>query len=239
MKVSLINSTVMGFLRREANLIAALKETRLSAAFKDPDFPFSLVRRGRQGEAGGRGVAYLVHSSLSYTFFDISAQFPNDDIAECKSISITAGQQPLSSIFKFHNVSLPTSIPHRFLSDFHKELRNLLIMSNFNAYHDVSHSRTGDAAVASKSVAICESLVSTHVRLCNTNIQTNNKGPNKSLSSAHLALETEWTTHAHLKSDHLRIAISIESASSILPRRPRTFTNYKKGDWEFFRRETE
>ena len=48
----------------------------------------------------------------------------------------------------------------------------------------------------------------------------------------------QWVTHTRLKSDLLPIVIIIKLASSVSPCCSDTFTNYKKENWESFRRET-
>ena len=60
-----------------------------------------------------------------------------------------------------------------------------------------------------------------------------------SIISSHLALRTVWTTHTTLNSDHLPIVITITNPSLNPTGKRRTFTNFRKADWDSSYAETE
>lgn len=121
----------------------------------------------------------------------------------------------------------------------------LLDFLHFIAHHDAWHSRTDNGARTARGDDPLSLLFPPSFHLCNTNIPTTLPTRRHLTSldltfiSAHLALATRKVSLTSLNSDHLPIVISTKSASSVLPCRSHTFTNYKKANWEYFHRETE
>ena len=62
--------------------------------------------------------------------------------------------------------------------------------------------------------------------------------PDVTLISGHLLLDSTWSTHTTLGSDHLPILTRLPGLSTA-PRRARSYVNFLRADWEGFERETE
>lgn len=231
-------------------LIAAIQETKLSAASKPPSFPsYTLVRRDRPGvgRGGGGGLAFLVHHSIHFTNVSTDHLFPGDNTLEHQAISATMDGTP----YQIYNLYIPpaTSCPPSYIPDLSNLLEqdnnNVLIVGDFNAHNPAWYSSTQDDRAAARGNAIVTAIDSSSLVLLNedhpTRLPTSGRpsSPDLTLISCHLALDAQWIPLVRLNSDHLPIAISLNSLIPPEPSIKRTYTNYRKADWDSFTRSTE
>jgi len=204
---------------------------------------YTSVRRDRVGGGGG-GLLTLVHHSVTFRELD-SDLLPGDDIAEAQGIVLWLGGAELRII----NVYIPpaSGCPPRYATDFDCILEDhgdVLVMGDFNAHHPSWFSRTEDDRAAARGVALHDAISVSQCGTLNedtpTRLPTHGppSSPDITLISGHLLMDATWSTHTTLGSDHLPITVDLPGVTTH-PRKVRTFTNYRRANWEAFTEETE
>ena len=120
-----------------------------------------------------------------------------------------------------------------------------VVMGDFNAHHAVWHSPSTDNRAVARGNAILDQVTSSHFCIINEDSPTrvptagDPSSPDLTLVSGDLVLEARWCTHLALSSDHLPITVTLDFLAPSLPLPRKTFTNFRKADWEGYRVETE
>ena len=231
-------------------LIAAIQETKFCSSSNPHSFPgYTLIRRDRptSTRAGGGGLAFLIHHTVSFTHQQSDQLFPNDSTIEHQAINVTITGTP----YLIFNIYIPpaTSCPPAYSPNLSPLLEqqdhNVVILGDFNAHNAAWYSATNDDRAAARGVAIVNALDPSPMVLLNgdhpTRVPTDGppSSPDLTFVSAHVALGSSWTPLTRLNSDHLPIAISLNSINPPAPTPRRTFTNYHKADWEAYEAQTE
>ena len=236
-------------LRKTSTLVACIQESKLRPSSNFRDFPhYTAIRRDRPGGGGGGGLITLVHSSVDYIPLPSDHLFPNDTTTEHLAITAFINQRPLN-IF---NIYIPptSSCPPRFtpqLDPLFQTQGDTLILGDFNAHHPSWYSSTSDSSAASRGEAIHEALMDADLALLNSDLHTrlptsgNPSSPDLSIATPHIALDSDWSPSTTGNSDHLPIIIQLGSAFSMeCPDPPRrTYTNFRKANWDEFTAHTE
>ena len=236
-------------LQTQLVLVACLQETKLSSSSPPlPPFPnHTIIRRDRPGSSRGGGLITLVHHSIPYTV-PTTDLFPHDSTAEHLSITATINSIPIH----IHNIYIPptSSCPSTYTPSFTRLFQtqdDTLILGDFNAHHPAWYSQTSDTRAAGRGEIIHDTLTDSDLVLLNTDSPTrlpsdsNPTSPDLSISTPHIAIDSEWSTLTTLNSDHLPIFIQLGRAFSMtFPEPPRrTFTNFRKARWDSYTWETE
>ena len=174
--------------------------------------------------------------------------FPNDVITEHLAITAIINNHRIN----IYNIYIPpaSSCPPGFspaLDPLFQAQGDTLILGDFNAHHPSWYSSTSDSSAASRGVSIHDSLVDSDLVLLNTEQHTrlptsgNPSSPDLTISSPHIAIDSDWRPTITGNSDHLPIIIQLGSAFSMdCPEPPRrTFTNFRKANWDAFTAYTE
>ena len=231
------------FIKKHNVIVAAIQETKLNPASRDPKFDgFVVVRRDRARDRGG-GLLFLVHHALSYIHVNLDNVYPNCPCVELQGISVIVDNKPITIV----NLYVPpaSSCPPSFSFDIGPLLDFLdggdaLVLGDANAHHDSWFSTLHDPRGDALSLAIDSSPFISINADTPTRLPPNGSpsSPDISLVTAHLATSFSWSTSTTLNSDHLPILISI--LDSIPPVRPtRSFINFKLARWRDFREEVE
>ena len=115
-----------------------------------------------------------------------------------------------------------------------------LITGDFNAHHQGWHSLTEDARAADRGEDLFGASVGNGFCILNGDTPTRlpKRGPSSSpdiaFVSGHLALDSQWSTHTQLSSDHLPITISLSCGPTKKSYPRACYYNYKKADWPSF-----
>ena len=229
--------------------VAAVQETKLTPQSTLPPFNgYTPIRRDRP-TGGGGGLLFLVRQDTPYLPLPTDHIFPGDTVIEHLGITITHNSSPLNLI----NIYIPPPPPalarwviprtsHSCLQTAPPMLSSLAISTPTTL--------TGTHLQGITALQPAETYISSGINnsaLCLLNLDTPTRvpsngpcsSPDLSLASAHLALDLDWATLSTLSSDHLPILISAPSGQSTDPGPRRTFTNFKKANWEEFTRLTE
>lgn len=235
------------FLSKHNVAVACLQESKLTAASRPPLFSgYAVERRDRPGGRGG-GLLTLVRHDVHYSNLDTSTLFNGDITIETQGITASLNGAPLKII----NLYIPpaTSCPPGYIPNLAAILAitdDCLIVGDFNAHHASWYSHTEDQRAAARGVVLDDYLSTSSFGILNedspTRLPTHGpaSSPDLSLISAHLLLETSWSTHVALNSDHLPILISLPQPAPTAPHRTaRTYVNFRKANWLSFTAEVE
>ena len=114
-------------------------------------------------------------------------------------------------------------------------------------HHPSWYSQTTDLRSAKRGDHIHNTLIDSDLSFLNTDTPTrlpshgNQSSPDITIATPHIAIDSEWFTLTTLNYDHLLILIQLGNAFSMdFPELPhRTYTNFRKANWDAFTRETE
>ena len=194
---------------------------------------YTTVRRDRT--TGGGGAMCLVCHSCTFSEWDTTDIITHDGTTEVLGVEVRLG----GSLLRIANIYIPptSSCPTGYSLSF-DNLRNAkgdyLIMGDFNAHHPSLYSQTEDDQAAKRGESL-DAAVSLTVSAA---ILRSSVVPDVTLISGHLLLDSTWSTHTTLGSDHLPILTRLPGLSTA-PRRARSYMNFLRRDWEGFERETE
>ena len=234
------------FLRQHNVGICCLQETKLKEGDRwPPSFPgYNLIRQDRQSRSGG-GLATLVRHDISYVDVALPPQLANDNLIELQGIQIHPDSTPIAIL----NVYIPPASstnnrPINFAQILDLPSSDFMVVGDLNAHHGHWHSAVAADArgqivadAIENSTAVCLNE-DTHTRRP-ASINQPNSSPDISIVSAHLAPSLLWSTVDTLNSDHLPILISFADFNMAPPRSRKTFTNFRRADWNAFTSELE
>ena len=150
----------------------------------------------------------------------------------------------------FVNVYIPpaSSCPRNYAPDFEALLEDRgdrMVLGDFSAHHPSWFSRTGDDRAAARGETLDGAVNSSQLAVANQDLptrlpsQAKPSSPDITLLNGHLLRDVTWSTLTTLGSDHLPITISLSSYAPPSTRKARSFTSFRKADWEGFTAETE
>jgi hypothetical protein len=188
----------------------------------------------------------LIRHDISYKSVSTDDFFQLDNSAEHLAIDIDIYDNPLRIV----NLYIPpaTSCPPNFtpsLFPLFTSDADSLILGDFNAHHPTWYSATQDDRAAARGVDVDAAVEAGSLVTLNEDTPTRlppngaPSSPDISMISSHLALQTVWTTHTTLNSDHLPIVITIMDPAAGPSGSRRTYVNYRRADWETYAAETE
>ena len=215
--------------------IAALQETKLNEKSKlTESSQYTLVRKDRKQDKGG-GLAFLIHKSIPFQSADLPAhQDPHLEIQGIKVNNLTILNiyiPPTSSCAPGYS---PTLSPYLNMDD-------ALILGDINAHDPLWFSTMNDTRGSQLAEEISSSNYATLNEDQPTRLPSNGNptSPDISLASLPFLPYITWTTHISLGSDHLPIVINLETEIKPVPSINKTFTNFRKADWDRFQTLTE
>ena len=225
--------------------VAVIQETKLSGG-RLPTFPeYSPIQLDRPGGGRGGGLLILIHKDLHFTN---TTQHTRTEMARAGQLdNITEIQTVRVCMHKHHihiaNIYIPPTSSQGLLGyepklDYLNTLPKALILGDFNA-HDTAW--YDNCTPDSRGALILDQLNNLNI-LNNTNIPTlkpfntanNPTSPDISLAAPEIALRSTWTTTQALTSDHVPIIITYALNTLYTPSLRRTYTNYKRADWDKF-----
>ena len=222
------------FLSSNNVVVACVQESKLCDRSRPPKFPgYAVVRRDRPGGGGG-GLLTLVHHSLQFS----QATTPiNDGVTESTIINVNIAGNNLSIV----NVYIPpaSSSPAGFQASLSPLLNaDAIVLGDMNG-HNEEWSK-GDSDARGDSLA-AEFDSKNFVVMNNPDVATrptSDSSPDVAVVHTPLALSFDWNVSTTLNSDHLPISLSFND--DYTPTRgARSYANFRKADWEGFRRESE
>ena len=237
------HAELQDFLHRNHVQVACLQETKLVPGSALEEFSgYTTVRRDRT--TGGGGVMCLVSHSCTFSEWDTTDIITHDGTTEVLGVEVRLG----GSLLRIANIYIPpaSSCPTGYSPSF-DNLRNArgdyLIMGDFNAHHPSWYSRTEDDRAAERGESLDAAISMTELCFLNEDSPTRlpsgpPSSPDVTLISGHLLLDSTWSTHTTLGSDHLPILTRLPGLSTA-PRRARSYVNFLRADWEGFEREAE
>ena len=235
--------------------VAVIQETRLQPSSKTPTIPnYSFTRQDRhtttsaKSKTIGGGLIIYIKDNLpytnttSYTLPDIETQAITIPLTKTKNLIITNLYIPQRNptITNQQNEDANINILFSRLTN----IPNSIIVGDINAHSQLWHSPTPDhrGEVITSLLLGSDHVVlnqNTHTRTPSQNTQQLTSPDITSISS-NLANQTTWKTKTSLSSDHLPIIININTKSNFrLAPSNKTFTNYKKANWNKFTEEIE
>ena len=222
------------FLSSQNVVIACIQESKLGTDSRQPKFPgFAVLRQDRPGGGGG-GLLTLIHHSLQFT----QTLTPiNDGVTESTVISVNfAGQQ-----LQIANVYIPpaSSTPAGFDASLAPLLvSDAIVIGDLNGHNEEWSQGASDARGDSLAA---EFDSNNFVVMNNPDVAsrpTSVSSPDVAVVNTPLALSFDWSLSTTLNSDHLPMSLSFPDDSAPT-RGARSFTNFRKADWEGFRRDSE
>ena len=222
------------FLSSNNVVVACVQETKLGNNSRLPKFPgYAVLRQDRTGGGGG-GLLTLVHHSFRFS------QVPspiNDAVTESIVIKVTIAGQEL----QVSNVYIPpaSSSPPGFQPSIAPLLvADAIVLGDLNGHNE----EWSQGASDTRGDSLAAEFDANHfVILNNPDVATrpsSDSSPDIAVVHTPLALSFDWTTSTTLNSDHLPMSLSFADDSSS-PREARSFTNFRKANWEDFRRDSE
>ena len=214
--------------------IAALQETKCHSKSKLGNTgEYTLIRADRKSNSGG-GLAFLVHKSVP---FQPLPKPREDDHIEYMAIKVdniailNIYVPPSSSCSNGYNPSLTPYFP----------ATDSIILGDFNAHDSLWNSALQDARGASFADEIGDSNFAPLNNDVPTRVPTNGQSSSPDFSLASLALlpYTNWEVKTELGSDHLPILITMETEIKTIKSENKTYMNFKKANWEYFKDKTE
>ena len=223
------------WLNNEDIKIAAIQETKFNTKSKIPTIPnYTLIFENRANNGGG--VAFLIHKSLNFQ------RLPEIKDPHIEHIGIKVDNLTIINLYIPPTTSCSTP---NYSASLARYLQNedTLIVGDFNAHDPLWHStltdpRGNDFAdeIGDLDFGVLNENVPTRIP---TNQDQQPTSPDVSLASLSLLPYSSWETHTTFSSDHLPIVITLDTEIKIQNSEKRTFTNFKKADWEKFKEITE
>jgi hypothetical protein len=221
--------------------IALIQETKLKHTNKTPSFPdFVAIRSDRPGNKGGGGLLTLMHKTISHTPIDCTHLNLNTQEVQGFKIPLSRGKH-----FNIYNTYIPPRESHHFSNpppiDRLLSSPDSLICGDFNAHHELWHSTLSD----SRGNNIYDTLQQYNLITLNRNTPTRmtlngtSTSPDITIAAPHLATSISWRTLSQGASNHLPIVCRLHRVAPKSQATKRSYTNYRKADWESFTRETE
>ena len=221
------------FLKSRQVKIACIQETKLSPSSRTPSFPGYAVLRLDRPRGRGGGVITLIHHSISFVQLDSPFNDQTEAIiikADVFDTSITIANvyiPPQSSCEPNFSASL---LP-LFVGDY-------IVVGDINGHDELWSSGAAD----NRGDAIADEIDSRNaVVLNNPDVFTrpqSSSSPDVAVVPPPLALSLSWGVIPTLNSDHLPMYINYDNDAP--PSSPsRTFTNFRKADWDAFKRISE
>ena len=195
---------------------------------KFPDY--AVIRRDRP-TGGGGGLVTLVHHSLNY--IEIQTLL-NDNFAESIIVKTTISGLELQIVNLYippQSLCAPNFAAPILTNEF-------FIVGDINAHNDLwllgANDNRGDAITdeldAANYVVLNDPAIPTR--------PSSKSSPDIVALPMSIALSVSWSVVSTLNSNHYPIAIFIDDDDDA-PQQCRTYINYRKADWESFKRETE
>ena len=213
--------------------VACLQETKLSSAAKTPSFPnYAVIRRDRPAGGGG-GLMTLVHHSLSF----VESPSPFSDFTEAIIAvdKLTAGNITVANLY----VPPQSSCSPTFSASIAPLLNSdTIIVGDVNAHNELWSLGNNDARGDNFADQIDAKnfVVLNNADLCTR--PSSNSSPDVAIVPPDLALSLSWEVSSTLNSDHFPVAINFDNDSP--PQcSARNFTNFRRANWDAFKRETE
>lgn len=215
-------------------LLAAIQETKLSSRSKlTNNGPFSIVRLDRASNKG-KGLAFIVHQSLSHRPAIIPPPSTPDIHIEQMGIVIKSGNTEITIV----NIYIPpvSSCESGYVASMEHLLtiQDCLILGDINAHNELWFSNLGND---SRGDDIAEEIDASSFGVLNEDTHT--RSPDISLASSSIFPSASWKAETALGSDHLPLIITLGRTVNKIESRKQTFVNFSKADWDNFTRFTE
>ena len=225
---------LLTWMTKEDIKIAAIQETKLNKNSKLSDTPgYTLVRNDRDKDKGG-GLAFLIHQNI---MFQNLPNPPADDHLEYLAIKVD--NLTLINIYIPPSSScsagyMPTLAPYL-------NGNETLLLGDINAHDSLWHSTMLDTRGSNLADEIGIANMGVLNEEVPTRLPTNGQpsSPDLSLASLDIMPYTSWQAQTSMGSDHLPIIITLQSEIKETVSDKRTFTNFKKADWDNFEKMTE
>jgi hypothetical protein len=235
-------------MEKNAILIAALQETKLTDKSKAKKTPnYTLVRKDRGTDKGG-GVAFLVHKDLNFTLESTPAILDQDLHLESITIKISKAINNNDELF-IRNIYIPpqSSCSQGYIPPLDRIYDDLgesaMVVGDFNAHHELWLT---EATNDSRGNLLVDTISGLNFGIINNDQPTRvtnlaSTAPDISIVSSNLIPTVSWKIENKLSSDHLPILIGLTADYDFKKTNSKhyTFINFAKADWPGFKLYTE
>ena len=226
--------------------IIKIQETKLKPTHRTPYLKdYTAIRTDRTYKNGG-GLMTYIKNDIIFTELK-TPHTTNNKLAELQHIKIHLANHKHLNIFNIYIPPRDTTNPDH--SNSQEDItncmthilntNNTILTGDFNAHHTLWHSPTTD----NRGTLIADLINSSNQIVLNTNnptrIPTNRNqqatSPDISTASNTIYNNITWSTLNALNSDHNPIKISYNTKTKFrLIQHRRSYTNYRKADWQGF-----
>ena len=226
--------------------IITIQETKLKPTHRTPYLKdYTAIRTDRTYKNGGGLMTYIKNDII---FTELKTPHTNNNkLTELQHIKIHLANHKHLNIFNIYIPPRDTTNPDH--SNSQEDItncmthilntNNTILTGDFNAHHTLWHSPTTD----NRGTLIADLINSSNQIVLNTNtptrIPTNRNqqatSPDISTASNTIYNNITWSTLNALNSDHNPIKISYNTKTKFrLIQHRRSYTNYRKADWQGF-----
>ena len=226
--------------------IITIQETKLKPTHRTPYLKdYTAIRTDRTYKNGGGLMTYIKNDII---FTELKTPHTNNNkLTELQHIKIHLANHKYLNIFNIYIPPRDTTNPDH--SNSQEDItncmthilntNNTILTGDFNAHHTLWHSPTTD----NRGTLIADLINSSNQIVLNTNtptrIPTNRNqqatSPDISTASNTIYNNITWSTLNALHSDHNPIKISYNTKTKFrLIQHRRSYTNYRKADWQGF-----
>ena len=226
--------------------IITIQETKLKPTHRTPYLKdYTAIRTDRTYKNGG-GLMTYIKNDIIFTELK-TPHTTNHKLTELQHIKIHLANHKHLNIFNIYIPPRDTTNPDHSNSQeditncmtYILNTNNTILTGDFNAHHTLWHSPTTD----NRGTLIADLINSSNQIVLNTNtptrIPTNRNqqatSPDISTASNTIYNNITWSTLNALNSDHNPIKISYNTKTKFrLIQHRRSYTNYRKADWQGF-----